>query len=95
MKLPTCLVSLVLAGALGLADNNAVGPTNPDRSAGEGRIPEVLAYEFAERTNISEPSEAAIVYCYFGSIIDETTGDTVDLYGPCSENSPEENLDVA
>jgi hypothetical protein len=38
---------------------------------------------------------AAIDYCYAGSIIDPSTGEGVDLFVPCPEDGPEQNIDLA
>jgi hypothetical protein len=53
----------------------------------------------AETVNESIPCEpirlAAIDYCYAGSIADPSTGEGVDLFVPCPEDGPEQNIDLA
>ena len=38
---------------------------------------------------------AAVDYCYAGSIVDATTGETVDVFVLCTEDGVEHNIDVA
>jgi hypothetical protein len=37
---------------------------------------------------------AAVDFCYVGSEVDPTTGETVDLYVPCPEDGFEQNIDI-
>jgi hypothetical protein len=38
---------------------------------------------------------AAVDYCYAGSLIDPTTGESVDLFVLCEEDGLEQNMDLA
>jgi hypothetical protein len=93
MKLQRYFLSLFLAGVLlgipakaALADDNFPAPMNSDNEAAEGRS--------------SAPSNgslkiAAADFCYRGSTVDPSTGEIIDLYVLCTEDSIESNLDVA
>jgi hypothetical protein len=92
MKLQKYFLSLFLAGVLlgipvkaTLADDNLPAPTTSDRDAVEGKI----------SAPSNEPLIAAADFCYKGSTVDPTTGEIIDLYVLCTEDSIESNLDVA
>lgn len=38
---------------------------------------------------------AAVDYCYAGSLIDPTTGESVDFFVLCAEDGLEQNIDLA
>ena len=38
---------------------------------------------------------AAVDFCYAGSIVDPTTGESVDLFVICEEDGAEQNMDLA
>jgi hypothetical protein len=60
-------------------------------------VPENRAVQSAAGASI--PSEsveiAAVDYCYAGSLIDPTTGESVDFFVLCEEDGPEQNIDLA
>ena len=102
MRPYTYFVSLSLAGVLlgnpakGFADDTFSGPMNPGSSAVEQGTPEFPADESAQRRNPSSSYEVvAVDYCYKGSTVDPTTGETVDLYVLCTEDPIEGNFDLA
>ena len=101
MKHHTELVSLSLVGALlgfpakGAAHDNTAGPMHPSVSAVERSTPEVATNELARQANPAAPSEVAIAYCHFGSIVDDSTGEIIDLFGLCTEELEEESLKLA
>jgi len=77
-------------------DDTFSGPMNPGSSAVEQGTPEFPADESAQRRNPSSSYEVvAVDYCYKGSTVDPTTGETVDLYVLCTEDPIEGNLDLA
>jgi hypothetical protein len=100
MRLHTYFLSLSLAGvflgnpATGLADDNFPGPmTNADSGAVEERAP---TNQSTQREDTARSSRiAAVDYCYRGSTVDPATGEIIDLYVLCTEDSIESNLDLA
>jgi hypothetical protein len=68
---------------------------DPRTSAVEPSTPEVDNDELARRANPAEPFDVAIAYCHIGSIVDESTGEIIDMYGLCAEELIEESLELA
>jgi hypothetical protein len=92
MNLLMYFVPLFLAGALmaspakALADKKIAAPTNSDSGVVEESTTE-NPMNSAQQLTLTEPLEVAIAYCYLGSIMDDQTGDVLDLYGLCDDGS--------
>jgi hypothetical protein len=72
MKLFTYLTGLLLAGALLGAPAHATAELQIDESDAQ--------------TNRDESFEVAMIYCYVGSVVDESTGEIVEVYVPCPDS---------
>lgn len=70
MKLFTYLAGLLLAGALLGAPAHVAAQTD----------------ESDAQTNRAESFEVAMTYCYLGSVVDESTGEIVEVYVPCPDS---------
>jgi hypothetical protein len=95
MRLHSYFLSLSLAGvflgnpATGLADDNFPRPM----INAEERAP---TNQSTQREDTARSSQiAAVDYCYRGSTVDPATGEIIDLYVLCTEDSIESNLDLA
>jgi len=71
MKLFTYLTGLLLAGALLGAPSHATAKLQTDSDAPISR---------------DESFEVAMIYCYLGSVVDESTGEIVEVYVPCPDS---------
>ena len=83
--------TVLLAGMLYV--NNGAASTNVKPLV----IQETSAVQSDAAASI--PSEAleiaAVDYCYAGSLIDPTTGESVDFFVLCEEDGLEQNIDLA
>lgn len=61
--------------------------------------PLVIPKNSSVQSDTGIPSElveiAAVDYCYAGSLIDPTTGESVDFFVLCAEDGLEQNIDLA
>ncbi|HEU4343725.1 MAG TPA: hypothetical protein VFU31_19415 [Candidatus Binatia bacterium] len=71
MKLCRYLPSLLLAGGL-------LGAPAAHVAA--------QADESAARTDPNESFEVAMTYCYLGTVVDDSTGEIVEVYVPCPDS---------
>lgn len=71
---------------LGNAVNSPVQSGTEKSAAGESAI---------ENGPKGAVEVAAVDYCYAGSIMDPTTGESVDLFVLCEEDGLEQNIDLA
>jgi hypothetical protein len=95
MNLVAYFISLLVAGSL--MGSPAIGlGTVSSMSLDADRLEDGTAMmtmdESAQQPNPAKPLLVAVDYCYLGSIIDDSTGEILDLYGICDRG---ENFDVA
>jgi hypothetical protein len=88
----TVLLAGILYGSNTHTSANDKSPANPDNSLVQNDSAASIAMD-----NIpSEPLEiAAVDYCYAGSLLDPTTGESVELFVLCEEDGLEQNIDLA
>ena len=80
--------TLLLAGML-YGSNGATSTNNTANGSSEsaGIASDIIRTEALEI--------AAVDYCFAGSLIDPTTGESVDLFVLCDEDGLEQNIDLA
>jgi len=76
-------VTVLLAAML--SSSNGTASMAPER-----RSEQAIAMLPSEAVEI-----AAVDFCYAGSIIDPSTGESVDLFVICEEDGAEQNMDLA
>jgi hypothetical protein len=97
MKVLPYFIPFLFAGALlgspatALADGE-MGVRSLEARAVEDTTNVMTNDESAQQTNAGKLFLVAVDYCYLGSIVDDTTGEILDLYGICDGG---ENFDVA
>ena len=101
MRLHTLFAGLFLAGiVLGntgktWSNDRFPGPGSSGSNAAEERITDLATDDSAQQESRGEPFDlAAVDYCYRGSTVDPTTGETVDLYTLCTDEA-KGNMDLA
>jgi len=101
MKLPSYFFGLLVAGTLLAsparlaAHDDVFRPDVPATSAMEPMTPEVYTDESAEQMDPEAFGFASVDLCYMGSLVDPATGETVDLFGYCTEDAISGNFDLA
>ena len=79
----TLFACLLFAGVLYGADGDAPMASERYSTRAEGTFPSATV------------DIAAVDFCYAGSIVDPTTGESVDLFVICEEDGAEQNMDLA
>lgn len=88
----TVLMAGMLYGNNGAASTNVKPLVIPENSS----VQSAAAVSIASEIISSEAREiAAVDYCYAGSLIDPTTGESVDFFVLCEEDGLEQNIDLA
>ncbi|HKY08094.1 MAG TPA: hypothetical protein VJQ55_07635 [Candidatus Binatia bacterium] len=89
--------TMLLASALYASDGAAymLDKPSPENMSVQTEQPEASAPVVGETDRNELLQLAAIDYCYAGSIVDPTTGESVDLFVFCAEDGLEQNMDLA
>jgi hypothetical protein len=101
MKLRILLADSFLAGALlvnpagSFASDTFENSTNINGDVNEEGLEEATDESASQESPDQSLELAAIDYCYRGSAVDPTTGESVDLYTLCTDEAVEGNMDLA
>jgi hypothetical protein len=88
---------VLLAGMIyGRSDAASIDDRPPaTRESSSVQVDTMEASDAIEKTPREALEIAAVDYCYAGSLIDPTTGESVDLFVLCEEDGLEQNMDLA
>jgi hypothetical protein len=90
-------LAVVLLGnpTRGFADDGFASAVTFGVPAAPGKMPELLTDKVTQPKSSELLQIAGVDYCYAGSMVDPTSGETIDLFVFCGDDAIAGNLDLA